>query len=561
MNIQFKKYHLCLLLLPALFTGACKKAILQLSNPNAPTPGSSLITESGIDAFAEGIYGKFIDYENGDGLLNFYQLQWMIESNMGDENFSPYSNWGGRYPMNIASITLPAPYNTVINNPSGYATQLDILEAENTRTAGDGNSIQWEWDVFYYINAQANTLLFALNNPALALSGDAATKKKLLQAWAYYWKGYCYSKLGSMYIAGLIDDSPDSTNLGLTSNVYVTNTTLLADAANNFTLATTLFNSITEDADYDATFEAIVPSFNENTQIITPAMWVRQINTYLARNYIANIKVANMTANGWDSVMTWCNAGLQQGDYTLEWGMTTGDVNDLSDPAVVGSQFHPYEMVNVRTALSFVSERLIQDFQPGDARFAKNFSLYPGGAVVNVRSRGIQFGTRYIPTYIENGGSFATTEQLGYCPIAPTYEENALMMAEADIYTGNISQGCSLIDQVRAYQNAGLPPAASHGLTVDSAIAQLHSERRIGLYDRGVAWYDARRWGVTAPVTSGGGRANANVLVPGSFIGGGAATILPCFLNYDFTDYWDVPANELDFNPASANSAPVANVN
>jgi hypothetical protein len=555
--MKLRKYSI-FLLLPALFIGACKKSILQLPNPNAPTPNASLITEGGIDAFAEGIYEKFIAYEAGDGDLNFFQLQWMIESNMGDENFSPYSNWGGRYPMNIASITLPAPYNTVINNPSGYATQLDILESENTRTAGDGNSIQWGWDVFYYINAQANTLLGALNNPALVLSGDAATKKKLLQAWAYYWKGYCYSKLGSMYIAALIDDSPDSTNSGLTSNLYLANTAILADATNNFNQAMSLFNSITEDADYDATFEAIVPSFNENTEIITPAMWVRQINTYLARNYIANIKVANMTTNGWDSVMTWCNAGMQQGDYTLEWGMTTGDVNDLSSGG-----FHPYEMVNVNTALSFVSERLIQDFQPGDARFTKNFSLYPGGAVVNVRSRGIQFGTRYIPTYIENGGSFATNEQLGYCPIAPTYEENALMMAEADIYTGNISQGCSLIDAVRTYQNAGLPPSASHGLTVDSAIAQLHSERRIGLYDRGVAWYDARRWGVTAPASAGGGRANANVLVPGSFIGGGSTptTLLPCFLNYDFTDYWDVPANELDFNPASSNSAPVANTN
>jgi hypothetical protein len=94
---------------------------------------------------------------------------------------------------------------------------------------------------------------------------------------------------------------------------------------------------------------------------------------------------------------------------------------------------------------------------------------------------------------------------------------------------------------------------------MDSVVAQLHSERRIGLYDRGVAWYDARRWGVTAAQSAGGGRANANVLVPGSLIGGGAATILSCYINYDFIDYWDVPQNELDFNPASANSAPVKN--
>jgi hypothetical protein len=549
------KYSI-ILLLPALLLGACKKAILQLPNPNSPTPGSSLATEGGINAFAMGIYEKFIAYEAGDGNLNFFMLQWMMESNMGDENFSPYSNWGGRYPMNIATITLPAPFNTVINNPSGFATQLNILQSENTRTAGDGNSIQYEWDVFYYINAQANTLLGALNNSALVLSGDAVTKKKLLQAWAYYWKGYCYSKLGSMYIAALIDDSPDSTNLGLTSNVYLANTSILADANANFNTALALFNSITEDADYDNTFKAIVPTFNENTKIITPAMWARQIHTFEARNYLANHKVASMGASDWNTILNEADSGMVAGDYTLEWGMTPSDVNDLSSGG-----FHPFEMVNVPTALSYVSERLIQDFQPGDARFTKNFGLYPGGSVVNVRSRGIQFGTRYIPTYIENGGSFATNEQMGYCPIAPTYEENALMVAEADIYLGSISQGDALIDQVRSYQNAGLPPAASHGLILDSAVAQLHSERRIGLYDRGVAWYDARRWGVTAPASAGGGRANANVLVPGSLIGGGStpATILPCFINYDFVDYWDVPQNELAFNPAAAGSAPVVN--
>jgi hypothetical protein len=554
------KYSI-ILLLPALFLGACKKAILQLPNPNAPTPAASLTTEGGIDGFAEGIYEKFIAFESGDGNLNFFMLQWMMESNMGDENFSPFSNWGGRYPMNIANITLPAPYNTVVPNPSGYATQLDILQSENTRTSGDANSIQYEWDVFYFINAQANTLLGALNNSALVLSGDAVTKKKLLQAWAYYWKGYCYSKLGSMYLAALIDDSPDSTNLGLTSNLYVANTAVLAAANANFNQALTLFNGITEDPDYDATFKAIVPTFNENTKIITPAMWARQIHTFEARNYLANHKIASMGASDWTTVLNESDSGMIAGDFTLEWGMTPSDVNDLSSAALFGFPFHPYELTNVNTAFTYVSERLIQDFQPGDARFTKNFSLYPGGAVVNVRSRGIQFGTRYIPTYVENGGSFSTNEQMGDCPIAPTYEENALMMAEANIYLGNISQGDALIDQVRTYQNAALPPAASHGLILDSAVAQLHSERRIGLYDRGVAWYDARRWGVTAPAASGGGRANANVLVPGSLIGGGStpATILPCFIEYNFVDYWDVPANELAFNPAAAGSAPIVN--
>ncbi|HVS95791.1 MAG TPA: hypothetical protein VHE54_04870, partial [Puia sp.] len=99
-----------------LLLGSCKKSILQLANPNAPVPQVALTTEGGIDAFAQGIYYKWIAFETGDGNLNFFDIAWYIESNMGDEDFTPYSNFGSRYPMNIASITLPAPYGTVVKN-------------------------------------------------------------------------------------------------------------------------------------------------------------------------------------------------------------------------------------------------------------------------------------------------------------------------------------------------------------------------------------------------------------------------------------------------------------
>lgn len=558
MKKQLYKLALLSALTATVLLQACKKTILQLPNPNLPTPNGSLTTEGGIDAFAMGIFYKWIAFETGDGNINFFDIAWYMESNMGDEDFTPYSNFGSRYPMNIASITLPPPYNNVVTNPSGFANNLAILESFNSRSAGDGNSIQYEWDCFYYVNAQANTLLQALDNPALKLSGDAATKKKLLQAWAYYWKGYSYSKLGSMYLAALVDDSPDSTAKGLTSNVYLAHDSVIGAANRNFATAASIFGSITENSDYDTTFKAIIPSFNVPGQVITPAMWVRQINSFEARNYLVNRKVADMTSADWTTILNLTAGGMTQTDYTLRWGVAPLGVPDLTKG--YGYLFHPMVLHTILGGLSFVSERLVQDFQPGDQRFTKGFELYPTGTVVNVLNRGIQFGTRYDLVDIEKGGLYATENysSAATVPIAPTWEETALMTAEANIYLGNVNTGLQLIDQVRASQNAGLPALAGSGISQDSAIAQLHSERRIGLYLHNVSWYDARRWGITADVSKGGGRIG-NIVVPGSLINQTAAQVLPCLINYDFVDYWDVPQNELDFNPAAAGSAPIKN--
>src|SRR5882762_3591774 len=180
-----QKYKLLYLVMIALLLGACKKSLLQLSNPNSPTPQSSLVTEAGINAFAMGEYEKWIVNVPGDGQTNIFDVAFFMESGMGDEDFEPYSNYGGRYPANTNTIILPAPYNNTIHNPSGF-DQIGILRSKNSRVAGEQNSVQYEWAVDYFMNAQANLLLSAVDNPALKLTGDAATKKGLLKAWAYY---------------------------------------------------------------------------------------------------------------------------------------------------------------------------------------------------------------------------------------------------------------------------------------------------------------------------------------------------------------------------------------
>jgi hypothetical protein len=571
---KMKKYKLLYFVIPAFLLGACKKTLLQLANPNAPTPVSSLTTEAGIDAFAMGEYQKWIAIPPGDAETNIFEIAFLMESGMGDEDFIPYSNFGGRFPANTDTVYIPAPYNIPYGNLSGF-NQIGILRSKNSRVAGEANSVLYEWSVDYFMNAQANLLLNALDNPALSLSGDVATKKGLLRAWAYYWKGFSYSRLGSKYLSAVINDAPAN---GLTDSVFVSHDNMITAANANFDKAVAILGGLTSNADYQATFKAIIPSFNLNTQIITPLMWIRLIHSYEARNFLVNHKVAGMSASDWTTVANLAATGMIQGDFSFMWGMAPGGINDLSntnaaaitatDPTGVlfgGFWYHPYALhTSAGGQLTYVSERLIQDFQPGDARFTKNFYVMPAPAV-NVLNRGIMFGTRYGAKEVDSGGNFGSSDHKGAVPIGPTWEENTLMIAEAKIRGGtDIDGGLALIDQVRAAQGATLPPTSGTGLTQAQAIEQLRSERRIALYLRGLAWFDARRWGINAPISAGGGRAKANVLVPG---GAYAPTTTPtpptlllqCNISYNFVDYWDVPQNELDFNAAATGSSAVKN--
>jgi hypothetical protein len=70
-----------------------------------------------------------------------------------------------------------------------------------------------------------------------------------------------------------------------------------------------------------------------------------------------------------------------------------------------------------------------------------------------------------------------------------------------------------------------------------------------------MSWYDFRRWGTSYAISNGGGANNQNFL-NGSTIHYGTATI-----DYNFLDYWDVPADEYVLNPPAASGASWKNPN
>ena len=128
------------------------------------------------------------------------------------------------------------------------------------------------------------------------------------------------------------------------------------------------------------------------------------------------------------------------------------------------------------------------------------------------------------------------------------------MKAEALINTSQLDQGLAIIDAIRNLQGAGLPVVSGTGLTLAQAKEELRRERRIVCAFRGLSFYDARRWKLIDPISQGGGRTGAVALKNTGAVSTNAT------LEYNYLDYWDVPGNELTYNPAEGSSVPVVNL-
>jgi len=306
---------------------------------------------------------------------------------------------------------------------------------------------------------------------------------------------------------------------------------------------------------------------------MTKEMWARNVNTLKARNILLNkmstfvngvagVTISKnsftgvMTTADWNSVLTLTANGVKSTDYVL-----TGRTSDLNSWFGVNGGTAAALATNRASSGTFkISERFVQDFATGDKRKESNFKT---GYQF---TQGLSFGTRWSlnpnwqTTDLPGGGTIAGvysygTKNVGKYEliIAASYEENAMMQAEANIQLGNIATGLGFIDAVRTYQGAGL--AAATALTKADALTLLTKERRVALAFRGLSFYDARRWGWTYPVANGGGRYGATVFDIKEVVWTNA------IMNYNYMDYWDVPGDEFELNAPSASSAPIKNPN
>lgn len=529
---------------------ACKKQ-LDIKNDNQPTPESAA-SESGVLSLAQGsIYRNgFYDLKYTDGVYGrFWAGATGFHEMMGDiigvEAANAYINQIGC----PNKVTLDNGTTTILN-PSAVNTQYALLRSVNTNSQQGGNPAYYEWSYMYNMLTSANSVLDIASKAKFSGSG-AATKKATVDAWAYWWKGFAYARLGSIYYAGLKQDG----TTGATNGNYISKEALITESNANFDKCATALSAAVSATDYTAIVKQLIPSFVQIGKggAISIAEWKRNINTMKARNILVNTLQSAMTAAQWASVLTLVNDGIRPTDIIFT-GRTDANGDFLGTTIA-----DKVQSTSSSTATYKLSERFVQEFKAGDQRRANNIRTLNAGVGIFNQDRGNSFNTRY--TLYNGGQSIAGV--ITYANTAPganeitlcgTYEENELMKAEATMFAANfsvasITTGMALIDAVRNYQGAGL--GVTVAATTAAAKEELRRERRVALAFKGLSFYDARRWDIIDPTKSRTGC----VLLSGT-----AGTLnTNATINYGFLDYWDVPDNELAYNPAAAGSAPVKN--
>ena len=468
---MFKKIFAISFIFTAIFLSCSDD--LAVENPNTPTP-SGLNSESGILSFANGgvyITGfKNVKYTDGvygpfwSGATGFHELMGDV---IGADAANAFINQMG-CPNKVIYDD-----GTVVNNPNSPSTQYALIRNVNTNQQGAGNFLYYEWAYMYNLIGACNLMLDKVNT--VQFTGDAASKKAAIQAWAYWWKGFAYSRIGSIYYAGLILEKPFETN-----GNYVTKEKIIEEANANLDKAVTA-SAASKAAEFTALWKKVIPDFYQvgKGKAMTPDELKRSVSSLKARNILVNKTTATMTATDWQNVLTLANAGITASDNVFT---VRSDVNSLifaTNQLIMGRTYS-----NIPGGATYkLSERWVQEFKPGDKRLENNVAS-TGTPYTGQADRGNAHFTRH--ALIPNGKGLADVQVFAKSTpgefemyVAVNYEENQLMKAEALINTAKIEEGLKIIDDLRTSLGAGLTATAGKGLTLAQAKEELRDRKSV----------------------------------------------------------------------------------
>jgi starch-binding outer membrane protein, SusD/RagB family len=366
---------------------SCKKQ-LDVKNPNAPTLNDNVTSEAGITAYAKGgVYWNGFNYGNGWLGDSYFSLPWGYHELMGDVV-------GGGQGSNNQTTTMgvpdkfqadPTDATTIFTNPSPQATSIIRSFNNQASTANANNALYYEWTSMYSMINACNISLEALGG--INLNAD---KANTIKAWCYWWRGYAYAQIGTLYYAGLIVNK--STKPGEKPNDnYVKQADIITESNKQLNLAITTLNGISNQGDYNSIIAQLIPT---QCQVglggpLSSAEWIRTINTMLARNIVLNhlapfvnenpgatiakASIPAMSTADWQSVITLCNNGIKNGDNVFTG--RTSSTNSFFTP--IGGSVAGMLTSSNQTTTYKLSERLVQQFKAGDKRLA-NFTTANG---------------------------------------------------------------------------------------------------------------------------------------------------------------------------------------
>ncbi|MFM7486702.1 MAG: hypothetical protein ACKO13_07250, partial [Cytophagales bacterium] len=277
---------------------------LDVKNPNQPT-ASAVNSENNIVALSLGIYADgFRGLKFGGFQGTFLSDVVAYHEGMGDLIGCEAANVYINQLIMPDNVTLDN--GTNVPNPANPKTQVGLLRFANQNSFADQSPVVYEWAYMYNAINLCNAILASVDK--ISFTGDQDSKRNTLKAWAYWWKGWAYGRIGSIYYAGVVTNEPGKTNPN-----YKSKEDIIAESNSNYDQATSALNAITTVADYTSLMGRIIPSINQvgRGQVPTIDMFKRNISTMKARNILVNTKASAMTSTQWNNIITLTNNGIQ----------------------------------------------------------------------------------------------------------------------------------------------------------------------------------------------------------------------------------------------------------
>ncbi|HSC36447.1 MAG TPA: hypothetical protein VLD19_01200, partial [Chitinophagaceae bacterium] len=289
-----------------LLGGSCSKKELDVQNPNSPTPASAA-TEPGIVSLALGAV-----YQNGfNGITDskytgsfLGSSYWFLAPAYHDLMADVVSAEAANNITNQVSV----PDYVILDDASkisNSAPAKQVVRLNNSRSKAGTNMFYFEWTWMYFMNNACNNVLAVAD--ATTFTGDSVSKKNTIKAWAYFWKGFAYSHIGSIYYAGLIKNDASKG-----SNEYKSSADMIVEANANFDKAIAALNAVTTVSVYNSILSGLIPIQCQTGKggLLTPTMWIHNINTLKARNLLVNKRLKDMTTTDWTNILTLVNNGV-----------------------------------------------------------------------------------------------------------------------------------------------------------------------------------------------------------------------------------------------------------